>query len=128
MRMKRPAIVVHVIASLLVGCVAQEETEMCTPPDRVVGIGMQLKIADGQVVIEAVLPDKPAARAGLTAGLVVRKIDGTATTGTDLGRWVEMIRGEAGTTVALEVFDPSDGSTRTVEAVREQVITKEQAL
>jgi carboxyl-terminal processing protease len=119
---------VLVVASLVVGCVAQEAPEMCTPPDRVVGIGMQLAIEEGQVVIKAVLPDKPAARSGLTPGLVVRKIDGTATSGSDLGKWIDMIRGEAGTYVSLEVVDPNDGSSRTVKAVREQVITKEQAL
>ena len=128
MRKKRPAITVLVVAGLMAGCEAQEAPEMCTPPERVFGIGMQLAIEDGQVVIVKVLPDKPAARAGLTAGLVVRGIDGTATAGSDLGKWIDMIRGEAGATVSLELFDPGDGSTRTVGIVREQVITREQAL
>jgi carboxyl-terminal processing protease len=120
--MKPSAILAIIIAGLAIGCLSQEEAEVCTPPDRIVGIGMQLGIEEHQVVIADVMPEKPAARAGLAPGLVVRKIDGTATNGSDLARWVEMVRGEAGTKVVIEVFDPAAGSTRTVEIVRERVL------
>jgi carboxyl-terminal processing protease len=120
--MKATLILAMIVAGLAIGCIARDEAEMCTPPDRVVGIGMQLGIEEHQVVIANVMPEKPAARAGLAPGLVVRKIDGTPTTGSDLARWVEMVRGEAGTKVVIEVFDPAAGSTRTVEIVRERVL------
>lgn len=45
------------------------------------GIGIDVRILDGQVVITRVQPDSPAARAGLRTGYVVRSVDGRSVRG-----------------------------------------------
>lgn len=85
------------------------------------GIGVVLKPEGHAVKIEQVLPNGPASQAHLTNGLIILKIDGTPTDGTHLKKWMEMIRGETGTKVSLELLDPKKGETNTVELVREKI-------
>jgi carboxyl-terminal processing protease len=82
---------------------------------------MVLGIEDQRVVIKGVLPNTPAARGGLAPGLVVATIDGIETEGADLGKWLDMIRGQPGTTVRLGVLDRTADRMRTVELVREKL-------
>ena len=55
-----------------------------------------------------VLPDTPAAKAGLHPGLVIQQIDGTDIVGKSLVVCVAMTRGPVGSKVQLEVIDPSN--------------------
>jgi carboxyl-terminal processing protease len=89
--------------------------------DHVTGIGVALAVRDHAVKIMTVLPNTPAAKAGLSAGLIVQKIDGTPTDDTHLKDWVEKLRGDAGTKVKLELVDAANGKTNTVELIREQI-------
>jgi carboxyl-terminal processing protease len=82
---------------------------------------MILGIEDQRVMIKGVLPNTPAARGGLAPGLVVATIDGIETEGADLGRWLDMIRGQPGTTVRLGVLDRTADRMRTFELVREKL-------
>jgi hypothetical protein len=95
--------------------------DTCPLPGSFAGVGMVLGIEDQRVVIKGVLPDTPAARGGLTAGLVVASIDGIETEGADLGRWLDMIRGQPGTKVRLGIVDRAADRMRTVELVREKL-------
>lgn len=90
------------------------------PP--ITGVGIALGVQNSIVRIVNVLPNTPAARAGLTAGLVVRKIDDTLTENGNLKDCVEMIRGVAGTTVTLELIDTASDRTNTVELTRERIM------
>ena len=90
------------------------------PP--ITGVGIALGVRNNTVRIVKVLPNTPAARAGLTEGLVVQKIDGTVTENGNLKDCVEMIRGVAGTKVTLELIDTASGATNTVELTRERLM------
>ena len=65
------------------------------------GIGTQIGIRDGQLVIIAPLEDSPAERAGLQADDYILEINGESTKGINIDAAADKIRGEKGTTVTL---------------------------
>lgn len=65
------------------------------------GIGAQLGLKDGRIVVIAPLKDSPAERAGMRAGDVIVKVDGKSTTTWTLLEAVTKIRGKKGTNVTL---------------------------
>lgn len=67
------------------------------------GIGAELGLKDGQLVVVAPLDDSPAIAAGIKTGDAVTKIDGQDTMGIALSDAVSKIRGPAGTKVVLTV-------------------------
>ena len=72
------------------------------------GIGAEIGLREGIITVVAPLPDTPAERAGLKAGDLIAKIDGTETTGYSIEQAVSRIRGEKGTKVTLTVVRPND--------------------
>ena len=67
------------------------------------GVGLQVAQRDAAVVVAAVFPDSPAAKAKVRAGDVIVSVDGASTTGQDLATVVGKIRGKEGTTVKIGV-------------------------
>ncbi|MFM2090484.1 MAG: hypothetical protein RLZZ127_973 [Planctomycetota bacterium] len=65
------------------------------------GIGAYLRDEEGRVVIDRVMPGRPAERAGVADGDVILAIDGETTTGLSLDQAVRRIRGPKGTAVRL---------------------------
>ena len=65
------------------------------------GIGTQIGIRDGNLVIIAPLEDSPAERAGLLADDQILEINGESTKGINIDAAADKIRGEKGTTVKL---------------------------
>src|SRR3989344_2193187 len=65
------------------------------------GVGMEIDVKGGVLVVVAPLKGTPAAGAGVAAGDQIAAIDGTATDGLSVEAAVAAIRGPAGTTVAL---------------------------
>jgi C-terminal processing protease CtpA/Prc len=90
--------------------------------ERVTGVGVALGAEADTIKIMKVLPHTPASKAGLAPGLVVRKIDGTATDGKLLKECVDMLRGGVGTKIKLELVDIENGKTNTVELTRERIL------
>ena len=90
--------------------------------ERVTGVGVALGVEADTIKIMKVLPNTPASKAGLAPGLVVRKIDGTATDGKLLKECVDMLRGGVGTKVKLELVDTANSKTNTVELTRERIL------
>lgn len=85
------------------------------------GIGVEIAMKDGRVVIAAPLDQSPAQRAGLRAGEAIVKVNGEDITGWPLNRVVEKITGPAGTKVQLTLLDPKSGRTREVTITRASI-------
>ena len=77
------------------------------------GVGMEIGIKDGQLIVVAPLKDSPASHAGVKAGDAILKINGTSTQSMPVDQAVSLIRGEKGTTVTI-TFLPT-GSTSPVD-------------
>jgi carboxyl-terminal processing protease len=65
------------------------------------GVGMQIDVKNGQLVVVSPLKGTPAERAGIKAGDAILKIDDQSTTGLDVTTAVQKIRGPKGTVVKL---------------------------
>ena len=74
------------------------------------GIGAELGMKDGRLIVVAPLDDSPALAAGIKAGDLISKIDGQSTEGLALSAAVEKIRGDAGTSVNLTIQHLMTGS------------------
>ncbi|WP_077328054.1 S41 family peptidase [Virgibacillus siamensis] len=67
------------------------------------GIGAEVSMVNGKVNIVAPIKDSPAEEAGLRPNDKILKVDGKSVVGMDLFEAVELIRGEKGSEVVLEV-------------------------
>jgi carboxyl-terminal processing protease len=67
------------------------------------GIGVEIGVRDGQLLVVAPLKDSPAERAGLEAGDKILAIDSEPAAGFSTEEAAKKIRGEAGTTVVLRI-------------------------
>lgn len=67
------------------------------------GIGAQVELLDGTIVIGGVTPGGPAAGAGLAAGDAVLDVNARATAGRTPDQVLDLLRGSPGTTVLLTV-------------------------
>jgi len=82
------------------------------------GIGVDVEIRDGQLVVRAIINDSPADQAGINPGDIFTAIAGRPVKGRDLQEAIDDLLGEPGTEVELVVQAP-DGTVRTVMVERE---------
>ena len=75
------------------------------------GVGLEIEPRNNVAQIVASLDNSPARAAGLHAGEQILKIDGRAIAGMDIAAVVDLIVGPAGTSVTLNIFDPSRQAT-----------------
>jgi len=68
-----------------------------------------------------VIPNSPASQAGLTAGLLVQKVDGVSLIGLRLEECVNLMRGPVGSTARLELVDTDHNETNTLELIRQRI-------
>jgi carboxyl-terminal processing protease len=85
------------------------------------GIGAEVQMKDGHVVIVTPMDDSPALKAGLRPGDVILKVDDESTDGQELGEVIRWIRGPAGAKVVLTVVNPKDGDTREITVTRGRI-------
>ena len=87
------------------------------------GIGTQIGLRDGQLVIIAPLEDSPAERAGLLADDAILEINGESTKGISIDKAADKIRGEKGTTVTL-LIQRKGVPNKTYSIVRDEIEVK----
>lgn len=85
------------------------------------GIGAELALRDGNVVVVAPLRKSPAERAGLQPGDIIVEVNGESTENLTLQQTVQRIRGPQGTTVTLTVAREAAEDLLTVAIVRESI-------
>jgi carboxyl-terminal processing protease len=85
------------------------------------GIGVEVQVKDGHVVIVAPLDGSPAQKASLQPGDIILKVNGEDLTGLPLDQVMGHILGPAGTSVTLTILEPSSGRTRDVTLVRARI-------
>ena len=85
------------------------------------GVGMNVGMRDGNIVVIAPLKDSPAMKAGILAGDIVVKVDGTSTLGMPSDEAVSMIRGEIGKPVVITVLHPGAKETKDIKIVRDVI-------
>lgn len=115
----------------LVGAIGDPYTMFMTPTEntdfhqalqgRLEGIGAELTLRDGQVIIVAPLKGSPAAKAGLAPEDIILKVDDEDVTGKSLMQVVERIRGPKGTPVVLTVERPGEQEFLTFTIVRNEI-------
>lgn len=82
------------------------------------GVGMEIGIRNGLLVVIAPLKGTPADRAGVRSGDRILEVDGTSTEGTTVDEAVQLIRGERGTAVELTIQRGEERELRTITIVR----------
>jgi carboxyl-terminal processing protease len=85
------------------------------------GIGAQVEMKDGRVVIAAPMDNSPAQRAGIRPGEIIAKVNGQDMTGLTLEQVVQHVAGPAGTQVTLTLQDPKTEDTRDVTLQRARI-------
>jgi len=91
----------------------------------IVGIGTGLASDEKTRLlhITQILPKSPAAQAGLSAGLLIQRVNGIPVEGKSLDECMNLIRGPVGTKVRLEIINPAREQTNTVELTRQKFLT-----
>ncbi len=85
-----------------------------------VGLGIELKAADGALLIVKVIPGSPAEQSGIVAGDRIVAVDGKWTTEMSTDQAANLLQGEEGTTVDVTVQSPGRAA-RAVRVRREHV-------
>lgn len=86
------------------------------------GIGAEIAIRNGKLIILSPLDGSPAARAGLKPKDWIAEIDGEPTDTLQLGEATSKIRGKAGTKVVLTIVSEGSREAREVTVIREKII------
>jgi carboxyl-terminal processing protease len=85
------------------------------------GIGAEVQLKDGHVVIVAPIDGSPAQKAGLRPGDIILKVDGQDVTGLPLNQVVDKILGPAGTPVTLTIASQGQTQPRDVKLIRARI-------
>lgn len=88
------------------------------------GIGAEIGVKNGSIVIIAPLKGSPAEVSGLMAGDVIFKIDGESTQGVSIQEAVTKIRGPKGEKVELTVLREGENEPIDISIVRDNIILK----
>lgn len=89
------------------------------------GVGIQLGYdKEKRLAVIAPLEDTPADKAGVQAGDLIVKIGDKDAGGLSLPEAVNLIRGEKGTSIALEIYHEGDAKTKTVDLKRDTIVVK----
>jgi carboxyl-terminal processing protease len=85
------------------------------------GIGAEVGMEDGKIVIVSPFKNSPAEKAGLKPHDQILKVDGKSVEGLDLNKATSKIRGKKGTTVKIEVARKGLKEPLTFEVKRDEI-------
>lgn len=85
------------------------------------GVGIEISLENGQVIVVTPIEDTPAFRAGIQPGDVILSIDGQPAQELSLQEVVSRIRGAKGTEVELSILHSDAKSPQTVRIVRDSI-------
>jgi len=85
------------------------------------GVGIEVGIDDGHMVVVTPVDGSPAARAGIRAGDIILSVDGMPVSAVNLEETVGLMRGPAGTQVVLVLRRPGDEDSLVIELHRGQI-------
>ncbi|HEX5340653.1 MAG TPA: S41 family peptidase [Gammaproteobacteria bacterium] len=85
------------------------------------GLGLEVGMDQGQIVVISPIDNTPAAKAGIRAGDAILRVNGTALDGLGLDQAVKLIRGAAGSQVTLTVLHPDADKPVDIRLVRAEV-------
>ena len=83
------------------------------------GIGAEVGVRDGAIIILSPMPDAPAETAGIRAGDVILEVDGVSIRGLSLLEVVQLIRGDRGTKVTLLLLHLNSSEPVSIEIERD---------
>lgn len=85
------------------------------------GIGAQLDLKDGRIIVVAPLKGSPAEEAGILPLDIILKVDNVTTDGWTVNQAVSKIRGPKGTTVTLNIFHENSQEPADIKIVRDTI-------
>lgn len=85
------------------------------------GLGMQIDVRDGWIMVVAPLPQTPAERAGIQAGDRIESVNGQSTQGLSQDKAIKTLRGAVGTRVDLRIHRPGIVQPIPFNLVRETI-------
>lgn len=85
------------------------------------GVGMEVGIKNGRIQVIAPLENTPAQKAGLRAGDIILRIDGTSTEGFTVEETVNLIRGPKGKEVKLGIYREEWGKEKEISIIRDVI-------
>ena len=88
------------------------------------GLGIEVTIRDGKLIVVSPIEDTPADRAGIRAGDVIVMIEGEPTQGMDLMEAVKRMRGPKGTSITIHVLREGWDKPRAFTIVRDVIRLK----
>jgi carboxyl-terminal processing protease len=85
------------------------------------GVGMNVGMKEGNIVVIAPLKDSPAMKAGIKAGDIITAVDDKNVIGLNSEEAVTLIRGEIGTSVKITVIHPQAKTTTDITIKRAEI-------
>jgi carboxyl-terminal processing protease len=85
------------------------------------GVGLEIQMKEGEIVIVAPIDGSPAQKAGLHPGDIILKVNSVEVSGLSVGQVANKVLGPAGTQVTLTIQDPKTGEPREVTIQRAQI-------
>ncbi|MDB4040351.1 S41 family peptidase [Methylophilaceae bacterium] len=88
------------------------------------GLGIEVGMEDGYVLVVSPIEDTPAYKAGLKSGDLIMKLDTTAVKGLTLTEAIKLMRGKPGTSIVLKVLRKGVDIPFDIKVTRAQIKTK----
>ena len=88
------------------------------------GLGIEVGMEDGFVLVISPIEDTPAYKAGLKSGDLILKLDSTTVKGLTLNEAVKLMRGKPGSSIILQVLRKGLDSPFDLKVTRAQIKTK----